>query len=81
MIMYAVRIDGSGASGCNETSPTTQTTTPTTQVSGPSPQVTTPTPTVTSPETQTSAPGTQTNTLCPLAPTYRLYLPLVVRSQ
>jgi len=78
--IYAVRIDGSGASGCNETSPTTQTTTPTTQISGPSTQVRNPIPTVTSPATQTSAPGTQTNTLCLLAPTYRLYLPLVLRN-
>ena len=67
--MYAVRMDSSGASGCQETNSATQATTPTTWVTAPSTQVTTSTPTVMSPTPQTSVPSTGTNTLCPLAPT------------
>ena len=77
--MYAVRIDSLGASGCQETSSTTQTTAAATQETDPSTQVMTSTATVTSPTPQTSVPNTGTHTMCLLVPTWQLHLPLVVR--
>jgi hypothetical protein len=72
MDMYAVRIDRTGTSGCNEMSVAPSGGSVTSRVNISSTQVGTHTPKVMSPTTWTSAHNTQTNTLCSLAPTSTL---------